>query len=52
MVVGRGGRIPDTIEELMEFPGVGRKVANCVLVYAFGRQAIPVVMPPDVLGTR
>lgn len=42
MVVQRGGRIPETIEELMEFPGVGRKVANCVLVYAFGQQAIPV----------
>jgi endonuclease-3 len=38
----RGGEIPRTIEGLMEFPGVGRKVANCVLVYAFGQQAIPV----------
>jgi endonuclease-3 len=36
------GRIPRTIEGLMDYPGVGRKVANCVLVYAFGRQAIPV----------
>lgn len=36
------GRVPQTIEELMEFPGVGRKVANCVLVYAFGKDAIPV----------
>ncbi len=34
--------VPRTIEGLMEFPGVGRKVANCVLVYAFGREAIPV----------
>jgi len=42
MVEAAGGKIPETIEELMEFPGVGRKVANCVLVYAFGRQAIPV----------
>lgn len=42
MVVAAGGKIPETIEELMEFPGVGRKVANCVLVYAFGQQAIPV----------
>jgi endonuclease-3 len=40
-VVARGG-VPDTLEELMEFPGVGRKVANCVLVYAFGQAAIPV----------
>jgi endonuclease-3 len=42
MVEAAGGEIPRTIEGLMEFPGVGRKVANCVLVYAFGRQAIPV----------
>jgi len=40
-VVERGG-VPDTLEGLMEFPGVGRKVANCVLVYAFGKDAIPV----------
>jgi endonuclease-3 len=42
MVEEAGGKIPETIEGLMEFPGVGRKVANCVLVYAFGQQAIPV----------
>lgn len=42
MVLARGGKLPRTIEGLMEFPGVGRKVANCVLVYAFGQQAIPV----------
>jgi endonuclease-3 len=42
MVEAAGGQIPRTIEGLMEYPGVGRKVANCVLVYAFGRQAIPV----------
>ena len=41
-VEASGGRIPRTIEGLMEYPGVGRKVANCVLVYAFGQQAIPV----------
>jgi endonuclease III len=37
-----GGRVPETMEQLLEFPGVGRKVANCVLVYAFGTSAIPV----------
>ena len=42
MVEAAGGRIPRTIDGLMEYPGVGRKVANCVLVYAFGQQAIPV----------
>jgi endonuclease-3 len=40
MVQERG--VPRTIEGLMEFPGVGRKVANCVLVYAYGQEAIPV----------
>ncbi len=41
-IVEQGGRLPRTIEGLMEYPGVGRKVANCVLVYAFGQDAIPV----------
>lgn len=42
LVLARGGRVPRTLPELLEFPGVGRKVANCVLVYAFGQAAIPV----------
>jgi endonuclease-3 len=42
MVEEQGGKLPRTIEGLMEYPGVGRKVANCVLVYAFGQEAIPV----------
>jgi len=43
MIVARhAGRVPDTLEQLLEFPGVGRKVANCVLVYAFGKPAIAV----------
>ena len=37
-----GGRVPQTMEQLLELPGVGRKVANCVLVYAFQQDAIPV----------
>ena len=36
------GRVPETLEELLELPGVGRKTANCVLVYAFDKPAIPV----------
>ena len=36
------GRVPDSMEELMKLPGVGRKVAGCVLVYAFRKPAIPV----------
>lgn len=42
IVEEHGGTVPDTFEELTAFPGVGRKVANCVLVYAFGKPAIAV----------
>jgi endonuclease-3 len=36
------GSVPDNIEDLLELPGVGRKTANCVLVYGFNKAAIPV----------
>jgi len=35
-------QVPKTLEELLSLPGVGRKTANCVLVYAFDKPAIPV----------
>ncbi|MBC5806775.1 MAG: endonuclease III [Candidatus Eremiobacter antarcticus] len=37
-----GGRIPDTMEDLLELPGVGRKTANVVLAVAYERDAIAV----------
>lgn len=36
------GKVPDDLEQLVGLPGVGRKTANCVLVYAFDKPAIPV----------
>lgn len=36
------GKVPDNLDELTSLPGVGRKTANCVLVYAFDKPAIPV----------
>jgi len=36
------GKVPQTLEELISLPGVGRKTANCVLVYAFQIPSIPV----------
>jgi endonuclease-3 len=36
------GKVPADIDKLVEIPGVGRKTANCVLVYAFEQPAIPV----------
>jgi endonuclease-3 len=37
-----GGKVPPDLDALMELPMVGRKTANCVLVYGFGKPAIPV----------
>lgn len=37
-----GGETPADVEELLTLPGVGRKTANCVMVYGFGRAALPV----------
>lgn len=36
------GRVPETLEELVELPGVGRKTANIVLGNAFGHSALAV----------
>jgi endonuclease-3 len=42
LVADFGGAVPDTVEQLVTLPGVGRKTANMVLGNAFGRQAIAV----------
>jgi len=36
------GRVPEDYDELLKIPGVGPKTAGCVLVYAYGKPAIPV----------
>ncbi len=36
------GRVPEDMNTLLSLPGVGRKTANCVLVYGFGKDAIAV----------
>ena len=35
-----GGKVPDTMEELLELPGVGRKIANLLLGDIYGKPAI------------
>ena len=35
-----GGILPDTMEELLSFPGVGRKIANLLLGDIYGKEAI------------
>lgn len=34
------GQVPDDLDALLSLPGVGRKTANCVLIYAFRKEAI------------
>jgi len=36
------GEVPDNLDKLLDLKGVGRKTANCVLVYGFGEPAVPV----------
>jgi endonuclease-3 len=36
------GEVPSNLDDLLTLPGVGRKTANCVLVYGFKKSAIPV----------
>jgi len=36
------GKVPDTLEELIKLPGVGRKTADVVLSNAFNKDAIAV----------
>ncbi len=43
VVERHGGRIPDTMDALVELPGVGRKTANVVLGNAFGKNVGVVV---------
>ncbi len=35
-----GGRVPDSVEELVKLPGVGRKTANLVVAVGFGKPAV------------
>lgn len=49
IVEKHGGEVPDTMEELVKLPGVGRKTANVVLANAFKK---PVGVVVDTHVTR
>jgi endonuclease-3 len=40
LVEERGGKVPDTIEDLLAIKGVGRKTANLVVTVGFGKPGI------------
>lgn len=42
LLQNHGGKVPGDMEELLQLPGVGRKTASCVLIYAFNKPAIAV----------
>lgn len=41
-LVKNNGKVPKDIDGLLKLPGIGRKTANCVLVYAYGEPSIPI----------
>lgn len=42
LIERHGGKVPDTMEELVALPGVGRKIANLMLGDVFGKPCIVV----------
>ncbi len=42
LVEHHGGKVPATMDALVELPGVGRKTANVVLGHALGVPGLPV----------
>ncbi|OGM02124.1 endonuclease III [Candidatus Woesearchaeota archaeon RBG_13_36_6] len=48
----QNSKVPDSIEELMEFKGVGRKTANIVMVFGFNEPAVPVDVHVHKLSNR
>ena len=42
LVADFGGMVPETMDELLTLPGVGRKTASVVLIVAFNKPAMPV----------
>jgi len=42
LISGYGGRVPDTMDELLKLPGVGRKTANLILGDVYGKPAVVV----------
>ncbi len=42
LIKEHNSKVPKELEKMVQLPGVGRKTANCVLVYGFNEPAIPV----------
>lgn len=42
LVKNYNGKVPSDMDELLKLKGVGRKTANIVVVYGFGREGMPI----------
>jgi endonuclease-3 len=42
LIEGHGSRVPDDFDGLLKLPGVGRKTANIVMVFGFGKMGLPI----------
>lgn len=47
-----GGKVPNSMEELLKLPGVGYKTGACVIVYGFNKPEIPVDIHVAVMSQR
>ena len=52
LIDGHGGKVPQSREELVKLPGVGRKTANVVLNMAFGQHTMAVDTHIFRIGNR
>ena len=52
LVKNYNGIVPDDYQNLISLPGVGSKTANCTLVYAFKKPAIPVDIDVHRISNR
>lgn len=52
LIADHGGKVPETRDELVKLPGVGRKTANVVLNSAFGQHTLAVDTHIFRLGNR
>jgi len=52
LINDHNSKVPSTMEELTALPGVGKKTAGCVMVYAHDKNEIPVDIHVQVISQR
>ncbi len=52
LVEKHGGKVPKAKEELMQLPGVGEKTSDIILLFAYGKDVIPVDTHVEQISKR